>query len=144
VPDSEMMRDLLSKMYYNFGQSLRVEGRIADAADAALKRRALWKGNGERLLGVATELAELGDASKKQPSGSKDTAPKDLDDNVIKTLELAYESGWPRTIDVATEKRFAGLQSNPRFSEKVAELNARSSHSRTRDDRGDGSPAKRN
>ena len=27
-PDSEMMRDLLSKMYYNFGQSLRAERRL--------------------------------------------------------------------------------------------------------------------
>ncbi len=129
VPDSATMRDLMSKMYYNYGQSLQANGRFDEATQAALARRKLWKGNGERLLGVAAELAELDEAMRSQlVDGSKHASPKELDENVLATLDLAYDSGWPRTIDLA-EPRFVSLKKSERFAAKIAELNERSIHS---------------
>jgi serine/threonine protein kinase len=129
VPDSEMMRDLLSKMYYNFGQSLRATGQFDKAGEAALARQKLWKGNGDRLLGVAAELAELDDALRGQ---SKDdnmqASAKKLDDEVLATLDLAYESGWPRTMDLA-EPRFSCLKKSEQFATKIAKLNEQATHS---------------
>jgi tetratricopeptide (TPR) repeat protein len=129
VPDSEMMRELLSKMYYNFGQSLRANGQFDDARQAALARRNVWKGNGDRLLGVAAELAELDDAVRtKSNDGNTQASSKKLDRDVLATLDLAYESGWPRAIDLA-EPRFTCLKKNEQFATKIAKLNERATHS---------------
>jgi serine/threonine protein kinase/tetratricopeptide (TPR) repeat protein len=126
VPDSEMMRDLLSKMYYNFGRSLRAERRLGEAADAALARRELWQGNGERLLGVAAELAELDSAMDAPSAGDAPIgARRELGEDVLATLDQSFRDGWPRGIDVGADERFASLMNNDRFAAKVAELSAR-------------------
>jgi serine/threonine protein kinase len=131
VPDSEMMRELLSKMYYNFGQSLRATGKFEEAMQAAQARRQLWKTSGERLVGVAAELADLNEAVAAQPNAANaKTLAKDLDQDILATLNQAYETGWPRTIDFA-EPRFASLKKNERFAAKIAELNERASRSKS-------------
>jgi hypothetical protein len=125
------MRQLLSKMYYNYGQSLAANGQFADAVQTALDRRDLWKGNGERLLGVATELAELDASMKSHSAAPSDAIRKDLTNDVITTLDQAYASGWPTSVNLAKDERFAGLRKNQRFAAKIAEFNtqARSSAS---------------
>jgi serine/threonine protein kinase/tetratricopeptide (TPR) repeat protein len=134
VPASEMMRDLLSKMYYNFGRSLRAERRLDEAADAALARRELWQGNGERLLGVAAELAELNSVQRSQPSEAAPIgAQRKLDEDVLATLDESFRGGWPRGIDVGADERFASLMKNERFAAKVWELSARSKGSAAED-----------
>jgi tetratricopeptide (TPR) repeat protein len=127
LPESGMLRDVLSKMYYNYGQSLRKMGRLQDAANVALQRRSIWRGNGERLLGVAAELAEIGH-SARDPVKSTDfePAPKSLDDEVIETLRQANAAGWPRQIDLATDERFAYLRNHKGFAALVAEVSATS------------------
>jgi hypothetical protein len=121
----------LSKMYYNFGQSLRATGKFEEATQAALARRLLWKGSSERLVGVAAEMAELDDTVRGQPNDAKTkTLANALDQDILATLDEAYESGWPRTIDLA-EPRFAGLKKSERFAAKIAELNERASHSKS-------------
>jgi serine/threonine protein kinase len=124
APSSALMRELLSKMYYNFGQSLRAEARWADAEEVALERRKLWKGNGERLLGVAAELADLRTAAR-QSADSKDQI-KLIDRAVLETLQQSYDCGWPREIDLGTEKQFASFKQNEQFVAKIAEFNQRS------------------
>src|SRR6185503_2849259 len=99
------MRELLSKMYFNFGQSLRAEKRWTDAKKAALDRRTLWTGNADRLLGVASELADLRTAALKSPD-SKDEI-KLIDRDVLETLQQSYDCGWPREIDLGADKQFA-------------------------------------
>lgn len=127
LPQSALMRELLSKMYYNFGQSLRAEKHWQEAAETALARRELWKGNGERLLGVAAELAELDCDVKLQKSDNGGKLPASyIDQDVLTTLQQAFESGWPRTIDVSADERFACFKQNARFATKIAELNERS------------------
>jgi tetratricopeptide (TPR) repeat protein len=130
VPDSEMMRELMSKMYYNFGQSLRATEKLDEAMQAALARRQLWKDNSERLIGVAAELAELNEDARSHPERAKaKTLAKSLDDDILATLNQAYDSGWPRTIDLA-EPRFTSLKKSERFAAKIAELNERAARSR--------------
>jgi tetratricopeptide (TPR) repeat protein len=125
VPKSDMMRELLSKMYYNYGQSLRAEKRFDEATQAALARRQLWKASGERLLGVAAELAEIGNALPNPPADAKSKSlAKDLDVDILATLNEAYESGWPGTVDLS-EPRFASLKRSEQFANKIAELNER-------------------
>lgn len=130
-PRSEMMRDLLSKMYYNLGRSLQAIGNFGDAAGAARARRDLWTNNGERLLGVAAELAELSMAMAKEsavagkPSGKIDS--ETVCNDVLATLDQAYRCGWPRKIDLGSEQRFSCFKQDERFAEKIAELNERAS-----------------
>jgi serine/threonine protein kinase/tetratricopeptide (TPR) repeat protein len=125
VPKSEMMRELLSKMYYNYGQSLRAERRFDEATQAALARRQLWKGSGERLVGVAAELADIAAAMPQPPVDDKSKfLAKNLAVDILATLNQAYESGWPGTIDL-NEPRFASLKKNEQFANEIAELNER-------------------
>jgi hypothetical protein len=52
-----------------------------------------------------------------------------VDQDILATLNQAYESGWPRTIDLA-EPRFAGLKKNERFAAKISELSERAARSK--------------
>jgi serine/threonine protein kinase len=126
APDSATVRELLSKMYYNYGQSLRAVGRWDESKQAALSRRKLWSGNGERLLGVAAELAELDQQATRQIADKKPSASDNTEAEIISTMQQAFESGWPRVIDLDAEPRFACFKSNKRFADKIAELNDRS------------------
>ncbi len=128
VPESEMMRDLLSKMYYNFGQSLRANGQLDEAAQAAFARRKLWTNNGARLVGVAAELAELDEAVQGQSKGDKPAWANSLGSDILTVLDQAYAGGWPKSVDLS-EPRFASLKKNERFAAKVAELNDRANRS---------------
>jgi tetratricopeptide (TPR) repeat protein len=126
-PGSEVMRELLSRMHYNFGQSLRAENRWRDALETAISRQSIWNGNGERLLGVAAELADLYKAI--QDNSATVTGPQTVTDaelaaGVLSALQTAYDSGWPRMVNLASEERLASLRKNP-FATKVAELNQR-------------------
>jgi eukaryotic-like serine/threonine-protein kinase len=130
APNSETLRDLLSKMYYNFGRSLRAERRLGEAADAALARRELWQGNGERLLGVAAELAGVAsELQRESPERSEIGASRNVDEDILATLEQSYESGWPKNIDLVADERLSSLKMDKRFAAKVAELSARSKDS---------------
>jgi hypothetical protein len=117
------MCDVLSKMYYNYGQSLRAAGRLDDAAQVALARRDIWKGNAQRLLGVAVELAQL-DVDSRTLTGeaSEDITKRSLADEVVATLRQVHDSGWPAKLDLATDARFAHLHDDEKFSDLLAEL----------------------
>ncbi len=118
--DSAMMREVLSKLYYNYGQSLLAAGKTAEAAKAALARRNLWKGDGERLFGVAVELAQI--SSELHGGGGNSRARLELDNEVVATLRMAFESGSPSTIDLATDDRFAHVRGNTEFAALLAEV----------------------
>jgi eukaryotic-like serine/threonine-protein kinase len=126
APNSGLMRELLSKMYYNEGQSLVALGKWDEAADAALARREVWQGNGERLFGVAVELAAIDQAARAKQaasdstSGAKPPATSQvtgkLDDEVIATLSQAMEQGYSHAADLARDQRFAYLHENEKFA----------------------------
>ncbi len=122
-PRSVMMRELLSKMYFNYRQSLEKTGRWEEASTAALARRQLWQGNGERLLGVAVELAGIGNVD-----GSHETAAippelqQRLDDEVVATLQQVRECSGAPNFNLATDERFRYLHEHEGFQALVAEL----------------------
>jgi tetratricopeptide (TPR) repeat protein len=126
-PNSDVMRELLSKMHYNFGKSLSAERRWREAFDSAVARQSIWSGNGERLLGVAAELADLDRDFKGNASAAMDDqkiTDAELAAGVLCALQNAYDSGWPRMVNLSSEERFASLRKDP-FATKIAELNRR-------------------
>jgi tetratricopeptide (TPR) repeat protein len=126
APNSARLREDLSKMYFNYGQSLRNEHQWQDAMDAAIARGQLWKGDSQREIGVAAELANLDNAVKEHAADeAKKEANLDVEGAVLTALERAYDSGWPQNVDPAKDKRFDAFRKNKRFAAKVAELNER-------------------
>jgi hypothetical protein len=122
-PEMSTMREVLSKLYYNYGQSLWAVGRFSDALDAALARREVWKTSGDRLLGVAAEIAEMADRSRDKGNRAVTSeVQKKLNDEVVATLWQAHDRGWPSAVDLATDKRFAQFRTNDQFVALVNEL----------------------
>jgi hypothetical protein len=115
-----MLRDVLSKMYYNYGQALQAEGRLNEAAKAALARRELWRGDKLRLWGVAVELAEISRAGLVM-DGSSEFAKAELDREVVATLRQVHETGSLPKFDLVNDKRFAYLRGQAAFDALVAE-----------------------
>jgi tetratricopeptide (TPR) repeat protein len=120
-PKSAMFRDLLSKIYYNHRQALQLLGRMDEAAQTALARRELWRGNGQRLFGVGVELAGISRAVHN-PRSSSDPSWADLDGEVVATLRQVHEDGWPPEIDLATDERFAYLHGQTAFEALLMEV----------------------
>jgi hypothetical protein len=111
-----MLRELLSKMYFNYRRTLQGAGRFDEAAEIVRKRRDLWQNSSERLFGVAIELADLSRAA------GADRSRAELDEEVIAILRQVQRAGWPAKIDLAGDERFEYLQDNKAFGSLVAEL----------------------
>jgi serine/threonine protein kinase/Flp pilus assembly protein TadD len=133
LPNSSTLQEVLSKMLYNYSQALRSAGKPEEAADVTLKRRELWQTSSERLLGVAIELAQIRDDSRKAPDppASKSLQQK-LDNEVIATLRQAHKCGLPHKIDLAADERFSYLHGNDRFRALIAELDTRPTESKAK------------
>jgi serine/threonine protein kinase/tetratricopeptide (TPR) repeat protein len=122
-PKSIMMRELLSKMYYNYRGALEKSGRWEEASTAALSRRQLWQGNGERLLGVAVELAGIGSAARNSESSSTSPeARQRIDDEVVSTLRQVSDCGGTLSFNLATDEHFRYLHGHGGYEELLAEL----------------------
>jgi tetratricopeptide (TPR) repeat protein len=115
MPDS--MAEPLSKMYYNYGQSLRHVGQVWSAAEAAVARREVWRGNGQRLFGVAVELAAI---ARDDPHALSADGTQKLHQEIIATLELSRGTGWQDTFQLAHDERFTFLRQNERFQQLIA------------------------
>jgi tetratricopeptide (TPR) repeat protein len=93
-PQIAAYREALSKHYYNYGQALRKAGQPGPAGEAALARRALWPGHGDRLVQVTLELAEA--AASAREAGD-DSAAAELADRLeaetAATLRAALAAG---------------------------------------------------
>jgi serine/threonine protein kinase len=118
-PGSELMQEILSRMVYNQGRSLTALGRWQEAAEAAIERREIWQNRGERLFGVAVELAAMRQAAGDGKADADVLAM--LDREAISTLRLAMENGYPRDPELAHDKRFAPLQANEQFQALVGD-----------------------
>lgn len=115
APSSRLMQEVLSKMVYNRGRSLAALERWSDATDAALARREIWQTDGQRLFGVAVELAGIGsalaDKADDQPLRDR------VDRETVATLEQAYDQGYraPSGARWTDDERFAHLRENEQF-----------------------------
>ena len=122
APASELMQEILSKMLYNQGRSLAALGRWDEAVDTALSRRAIWRASGERLFGVAVELAGVSQTVAEQANGSSEVRQR-VDRETVATLEQAFDNGYldPRDKALAEDKRFEHLHDNRQFAELIAQ-----------------------
>jgi tetratricopeptide (TPR) repeat protein len=97
APQVAEYRDFLSKHYYNYGRALRAAGDPAQAADAALARRSLWKGDGEHLGQIAVELAEAAvqarDAADDDSAKASAELADRLENEVAATVRDAAAAG---------------------------------------------------
>lgn len=107
---TDQSEQALSRMYFNAGQSLQSLGRWDKALEYALARRELWQGDGERLFGVAVELASIVQGSRDAGTNLEVTA-------ILETLQQLLETGWKPATDLAADPRFAMLQELPGFAE---------------------------
>lgn len=126
--NSDLMQELLSKMYYNEGQSFGALGKWDEAKDVALARREIWRGNGDRLVGVAAELAAIDQTVRAQRAGREDGAASEelaekLDNAVIDTLRESVGHGNSHAADLAKDERFAYLRGNNEFVKLVGGKN---------------------
>jgi hypothetical protein len=101
-------------MYYNYGKSLQHTGRFAAAIDAAVARREVWSGNGQRLFGVAVELAEI---ARLGVDGLSTDEKKKLHVQIITTLAASRDTGWQDRFQLGDDGRFAFLRDNEHFEQ---------------------------
>jgi tetratricopeptide (TPR) repeat protein len=93
--DHQLIRQLLSKHYYNYAESLANRGEFAAAREAALERRELWPSDSAMLLSAAEQLATLsqrarnGGVKKKIQSREAETAAA----AAVETLQIAIAAG---------------------------------------------------
>ena len=119
APTSQLMQEILSKMVYNQGRSLAALERWDAAADAAVTRRDIWQTDGNRLFGVAVELAGIGRAVADQKV--VDTLLRDrVDRETVTTLRHAFEHGLSRNQEISNDQRFAHLQENKQFADLMS------------------------
>ena len=102
------MQEILSKMVYNQGRSLAALGRWDEAADAAVARREIWQADGERLFGVAVELAGIGQAVADKDAGNT-KLQKRVDRETVATLRQALDNGYRPDGELASDERFTRL-----------------------------------
>jgi serine/threonine protein kinase len=134
MPDS--MREPLSKMYYNYGQALQRTGKLTAAYEVALERREVWQGNGQRLFGVAVELADI---ARLGGTDGSDSTTQEIQSEIITTLETANRAGWKEQSQLAEDARFAFLRHNERFKQLVSPSGRNSAVTSATDERHDSS-----
>jgi tetratricopeptide (TPR) repeat protein len=115
-PQSVMLRELISKMYFNYRQTLQRAGRFDEALRTVRARRDLWQNQPDRLFGVAIELADLSQAP------GADAAQDELDGEVVSTLRMVEQAGWPAEIDLGDERSFDYLRDDAAFAALVADV----------------------
>lgn len=91
APKLAQFRSFLSKIYYNQGRVLRQLGRPRDAAEIALRRRALWNDQPQRLVSVAEELA-LAAAMLRRDAATRGAA-RNYGDAAVALLRQVREGG---------------------------------------------------
>ena len=125
LPEASAIRDSLSKMYYNYEQSLRRRGQFSAAVEAASSRKEIWQGNGERLFGVAAELAEIAGVWRARDAKDDRDGLQKLDQEIIGTLQTARESGWHDEAKLASDERFAFLRADEQYKQLMADAASR-------------------
>ena len=110
LPDSTPPRAALSRIFYNYGRALQRVGRWGDAAEQARSRRTLWRDDGERLFGVALELAQL--------AASVNYSTNDiLSSEILETLAAALQAGYRPEQILSSDPRFRQWHDHPQFQE---------------------------
>jgi serine/threonine protein kinase len=108
LPGSTPVKLSLSRIYYNHVESLAALGAWDEALATATKRRNLWHGQGEQLLGVAMEFLAIGALAPAslQPA---------LRARVIATLQEAFAAGYDPPPEWLQNEPFCRVLAWPEF-----------------------------
>ena len=89
----------------------------------AQRRAQLWRGDGEQLVSVAAELADLSRQMRESPDGVKyDARRQKLDEQVVDMLWQARRAGHATALNLAKDERFKFYRGNNRFMALVSEI----------------------
>jgi len=109
---SPKVRESLSRIYYNYSQALQHIGRREEAVEQTLARRRLWHDDGDRLFGVALELAQI--------IGNENQAESDdFDCELIATLASALQAGYQPQVPLSSDPRFRPWHEHPHYRKLV-------------------------
>lgn len=108
LPNAEEVRETLSRIYYNYAEVLQSAERFAEAAEQAIARRVLWQNNGERLFGVAVELARIAESAAP-------TSEEYFNDAIVSTLSVAFQAGHEPQRPIESDPRFERWHTSPDF-----------------------------
>jgi len=114
------LRMTLSRMKFNYGQALQATAQFEEATELALTRRQLWQGNGERLFGVAIELAQILQKSGQSNESADHSALDSLRSSIVATLQESLEAGYRPQNDLAVDPRFENLRNEPGFRDAIS------------------------
>ncbi|MCM2369960.1 serine/threonine-protein kinase [Aporhodopirellula aestuarii] len=120
APEVPQYREFLSKHYFNHAKLLSQAGRVSEAIDKAMQRRALWEGNGERLAGVVDELLAI--AERIPAGGSSDASHADMRADCLEsakeTLQMAIDAGFDPPEELLDRPVYESLRSPFRLDRK--------------------------
>jgi tetratricopeptide (TPR) repeat protein len=107
APDQPRHRRSLGDLQGKLAKRLRDWGRLSEAVELALQRRALWPADPAELYAVACELAEC--------AGQEPTYTS----RALEVLREAVVAGYTDLGRLRTEPALKGLRSHPAFQEIV-------------------------
>jgi hypothetical protein len=121
APQVAQYREYISRTYFNYGRLLRRLGRPMEAAEVALRRRALWPADGDQLYSVAQELAL---SCRQLPGGNQENGRDRARyaDEGVRTLQDAVRAGWKPTGAFQQDVVYETFRSHPELSTLLAGL----------------------
>ncbi|HEY4234476.1 MAG TPA: serine/threonine-protein kinase [Lacipirellulaceae bacterium] len=126
APDSDGVRELLSKHLFNYARNLRKQLKPESAAEVTLERKKLWPRQSDRLYSVAQELTAACEAMAA-PQHPKAGVPQKYWQAAIDTLREALAAGLPA--DRLNDPSLKALSDREDFRELVVEATNDSSNS---------------
>jgi len=98
-PEELPVKQTLSRIYFNHGQTLRALATWDEAIALASKRRGLWNDNGEQLTRVAQEFLDIRSLAPAEFEGPLRTL-------VVETLHEALDAGYSPPAGLEDDERF--------------------------------------
>ncbi|MCG8649126.1 MAG: protein kinase [Pirellulales bacterium] len=110
APQVARYRLFLSKHFFNYARMLRKSGRPEEAVKITLKRRELWKNDGDRLASVAKELRATANEMPTEESSPAVISQHDCVDYARETLQMALEAGYTPPPDLLDRPEYHSLR----------------------------------
>lgn len=98
-PEELPVKQTLSRIYFNHGQTLRALATWDEAIALASKRRGLWNDNGDQLTRVAREFLDIRSLAPAEFEGSLRTL-------VVETLHEALDAGYSPPSGLEDDEQF--------------------------------------
>ena len=98
-------------------QAYRWQNRLDEAFRVCLERRRLAFADGENLVDIAGELANLMDQASEIEAS-------EYEREVMETLQSATQQGFKDSLDINTDPRFGSIRTQPQFASLLKEMDS--------------------